>query len=187
MLTRCAFLVALPFISACGVLDSDDGLISGGSTCGSSNAAPEIGAWSTEAALFEDRVLELGNQRRAQGGCCGSLGCFDATPALVPNENLRVSARLHARDMGLRNFFAHENPDGDTMLDRTRAAGFAGCAVGENIAQGQRSPEEVLESWMTSEGHCKNILSNKFMSLGVGHYDEPDATLPRVWVQNFGG
>jgi uncharacterized protein YkwD len=183
VLGRLALLLVLT--SACTTLDPDETF--GSADCGTSSAAPDIGPWDEGAATFEQRVQELGNERRAQGGCCGSHGCFAPSSALAPDENLQVSARLHARDMSQRNFFAHETPDGRTMMDRITAAGFAGCTMGENIAQGQESPEEVIDSWMSSEGHCANILSGGFTSLGVGYFDDEAAEQRHLCVQNFGG
>ena len=40
----------------------------------------------------------------------------------------------------------------------------------ENIAWGQKSPEQVMDAWMNSEGHRANILNAKFTKMGVGHY-----------------
>jgi uncharacterized protein YkwD len=87
----------------------------------------------------------------------------------------------------LRNFFSHDTPEGKSVLDRSSAAGFGGCALGENIAQGQDTPDAVVAGWMASAGHCANILSPKFSSLGVGFFDDDSAELRFVWVQNFGG
>ncbi|WP_129350986.1 CAP domain-containing protein [Sorangium cellulosum] len=102
------------------------------------------------------------------------------------NESLRVAARLHARDMAMSGYFSHESADGRTLLDRTQAAGFGGCAVGEDIAQGYRDPQAVVAGWMGSDGHCANLLSPRYRHLGVGYYDAPDAKIERVWGQNFG-
>ncbi|HVJ18542.1 MAG TPA: CAP domain-containing protein [Polyangiaceae bacterium] len=175
----------MSLLPACTTLDPSHGSLEGGS-CGSASPAPDIGPWSADAALFEQRVLELSNEERAQGGCCGAR-CFEPSAALTLDQNLQVSARLHARDMAIRDFFSHETPDGDTMVDRVHAAGFAGCAAGENIAQGQQSPEQVVESWMSSEGHCANILSSDFTALGVGYFDQESQPQRHLWVQNFGG
>jgi uncharacterized protein YkwD len=138
------------------------------------------------AASFEQRVLELTNERRLQGGCCGSEGCFDPAPALAHNDNLEAAARLHAKDMVEQSYFSHDSLDGRSLSDRLDDAGFAGCAVGENIAQGQETPDAVVDGWMASDGHCANILSSTFGSLGVGYFDDPDGSTQQVWVQNFG-
>jgi len=170
---------------ACSGLDPSGGL-GGSGSCGTSTSAPDIGPWDADAAAFELRVLELANEQRAHGGCCADQ-CFRAAPALANNPNLQVAARLHARDMVQNNFFSHDTPDGKSLLDRATAAGFGGCTLGENIAQGQATPENVIASWMASPGHCANILSPSFTQLGVGYFDDANAELPHVWVQDFGG
>jgi uncharacterized protein YkwD len=145
-----------------------------------------VDPWTPEAETFEVRVLELTNQRRLEGGCCGGQGCFAASGPLAADENLRAAARLHARDMAARGYFAHDSVDGRTLRDRVRQAGFGGCGVGENIARGQRTPEEVMAGWMESDGHCANILFPHFRKLGVGYVDDASSDVRRVWVQNFG-
>ncbi len=172
-------LVIVLCACACSAIEEGFG------SCGEVSAAPQLGPWSARAAELEARVLELTNAERQQGGCCGSRGCFQPSPALGTNPNLVVAARRHARDMAERNFFSHVAPDGTTLSERLAAAGFAACTAGENIAYGQFTPEQVVADWMKSEGHCANILSGAYAHLGVGHYDDPDAELRRIWVQNF--
>ncbi len=67
-----------------------------------------------------------------------------------------------------RNFFAHNTPDGQTPFDRMKAAGISYSSAGENIAAGQYSPQNVMDSWMNSPGHRKNILNPDFEYIGVG-------------------
>ncbi|MGN0579072.1 MAG: CAP domain-containing protein, partial [Ruminiclostridium sp.] len=57
-------------------------------------------------------------------------------------------------------------------------------AAGENIAAGQRSASEVMESWMNSSGHRQNILSSNFRKIGIGLYKSPDG-YGYYWVQIF--
>ncbi|MNC67305.1 Cysteine-rich secretory protein family protein [compost metagenome] len=52
--------------------------------------------------------------------------------------------------------------------------------AGENIAMGQRTPQEVMTAWMNSAGHRANILSANFNYIGVG-FDN------NYWVQEFIG
>lgn len=179
-------LASAILLAASGCSAVDDVLPSEPGACGATRPPPRIGDWDAAAAEFEARVLELTNARRSEGGCCGSRGCFGPSRALVSNENLRAAARLHARDMAQNDYFSHESRDGRSMLDRVRNAGFGGCTVGENIAQGHRDPEAVMAGWMESEGHCANLLAPRYRTLGVGYYDGPDAKLRRLWVQNFG-
>ena len=159
----------------------------GGGVCGPTSPAPDSGTWDAEAAAFEQRVIELTNALRASGGCCGAKGCFRPSAALKLNDNLRVAARRHAADMAARSYFSHQSPEGGTLADRIQRVGYGGCAAGENIAQGQRDPEAVVEAWAESEGHCVNIHAPGYDAIGVGYVDDPAAELRRVWVQNFGG
>jgi uncharacterized protein YkwD len=143
--------------------------------------------WDPDHAAFEQRVLELTNERRAEGGCCGDEGCFPATDPLKLDERLRRSARFHARAMAEQDFFDHDDLAGRTPFDRIRAAGYRGCAMGENIAAGYQTPQEVVDNWMDSAGHCANILTNSFGYLGVGYAVSDESIFGYFWVQNFGG
>jgi len=180
-----------------GTTDCVSGCVCQGSslaTCeqrcdGDGNGGPYVGAldegeWSDEWAAFEREVLELTNTARAEGGCCGGEGCFAASHALELEPKLRRSARAHARDMGRAMYFDHSSRDGRSPFDRMREAGFRGCAMGENIAAGQPTPRSVMDDWLQSPGHCKNLLEPSFEQLGVGYHE---AASQSVWVQNFGG
>lgn len=104
------------------------------------------------------------------------------------NARLDRAAQGHAEDMLARGFFAHESPSGDTVLQRSQAAGYLSRAVGENIAFGQISVAEVMETWMDSPGHRKNILTGVFTELGTGlaFGRDKDGKYQVYWVQNFG-
>ncbi|HYG63048.1 MAG TPA: CAP domain-containing protein [Thermoanaerobaculia bacterium] len=106
---------------------------------------------------------------------------------LVLDPLLNQAAQKHAQDMLARSYFAHESPSGTTVRERSRAQGYAWRSIGENIAEGQTTVDEVMQTWMDSPGHRKNILSPKFTELGVGLVVGGRAGAYRVlWVQNFG-
>lgn len=147
-----------------------------------------LGDWSADWTAFEGEVLELVNARRREGANCGGEE-FPPTHALSLSGVLSCTSRAHSQDMALRDFFEHDNPDGDSPFDRMAAAGYQFRAAGENIAAGQRGPEEVMESWMNSPGHCKNIMSGDFTELGVGYFTKGGPEQPGgrgYWTQNFG-
>lgn len=103
---------------------------------------------------------------------------------LAWNNLLELSAHGHARDMHRRNYFAHTSLSGKTIKNRIEDAGYVltgmrTYAIGENIAVGQRSIDEVMRGWIKSEGHCKNIMSKNFKEIGV-------AEVSNYWVQDFG-
>lgn len=148
----------------------------------------DVADWESTWAEWEDAVLALVNSARATGADCDSEGSFGATTPLAMDPMLRCSARLHSRDMFVRDFFDHTNPDGLDPFDRMAEAGFSGGWMGENIAYGQQSPEEVMQAWLESDGHCSNIMNPNFTLIGVGYY--PGGANwqegQHFWTQNFG-
>ena len=94
---------------------------------------------------------------------------------LALNAKLGTAARRHSLAMVRKRFFSHTSPNGDTFLDRIRAAGYLDGArswrAGENIAYGsgdRSTPRSIGRAWMNSSGHRANILSRRFRSIGVG-------------------
>ena len=141
--------------------------------------------WPEEWAGLEWTVLELTNQRRAEGASCDGER-FDPAPPLEADPLLRRSARLHSTDMGENNYFDHVSLDGRMLTDRIAATGFTGAGPwGENIARGYATAEAVVEGWMTSPGHCRNIMNPAYHALGVGLAYSPGGE--PFWTQNFAG
>lgn len=143
--------------------------------------------WPEQWAAFEDRVLTLTNQARAQGQDCGSQGRMPAVPALAADPWLRCAARYHSLWMAETGTFDHTSQGGDlgsSPWDRMANAGFSGSGTGENIAAGYTSPEQVVQGWLDSDGHCANLMSASATLLGVGYAEGgPYGT---YWTQDFG-
>jgi uncharacterized protein YkwD len=137
-------------------------------------SAPSGGSGTAEA-----QVLKLTNDERAKAGC----------GALKTNTALTTAAEAHAGDMVDQHYFAHDSLDGRSPFDRMKAAGYRGGAMAENIAVGYQDPAAVVEGWMNSAGHRKNILNCTYTVIGIG-YDagqvKPDWG-NGSWVQDFGG
>ena len=118
-----------------------------------------VWGWST----YEEEVLVLLNERRAEGADCRSGGQFAPAGPLSMSPYLRCSSRFHSYWMGIiQDELMHESPGGDLGDDpwqRIASTGFPGSATGENIAAGYSTPEDVVEGWMTSDGHCANIMA----------------------------
>jgi uncharacterized protein YkwD len=149
--------------------------------------------WDPMMTQFEDEVLLLVNERRMAGATCGGQ-TRAAVPPLSSDGSLRCAARLHSTDMSVQDYFDHNSLDGRDPGDRVNAAGFVGSWVGENIAYGQSSPQQVMDGWMQSDGHCNNIMQENYLYIGVGAYQGPtDPNASRwqqariYWTQNFGG
>jgi uncharacterized protein YkwD len=81
--------------------------------------------------------------------------------------------------------FSHTRPDGTSCFTAFDEFGVDYRAAGENIAAGQKTPEDVVNSWMNSSGHRANILSENFTAIGVGVAEDVNGTL--YWVQMFIG
>jgi uncharacterized protein YkwD len=77
-------------------------------------------------------------------------------------------AQKHSEDMSRNNYFSHTNQQGKTPFDRLRAAGITYTVAAENIAEGQRTAEQVLASWLSSSGHRHNIEDCRLLQHGVG-------------------
>ena len=147
-----------------------------------------VADWDPAWIQFEEEVLLLVNEARSQPADCGSEGHFAAAGPVGMDQVLRCSARLQSLDMFERHFFGHTNPDGLDPFERMAAAGFHGAGAGENIAVGQTSPEQVMHSWMESDGHCANVMRPKFALLGVGYHPGAGGRGlgSNFWTQNFG-
>lgn len=91
-------------------------------------------------------------------------------PALTMHEPLRAVARAHSEDMLARDFFAHNNPEGESPFDRMDAAGIEYGTAGENIAWNNFPDpvETAVTGWMNSPGHRNNILNGAFTETGLG-------------------
>ena len=149
-----------------------------------------VAMWDPAWTAFEDEVLKLTNEARAAGANCHSMGTFGPADPLTMNAMLRCSARLHSQDMGENVFFDHTNPAGDDPFERMAAAGYRGFTMGENIAMGQQNPEEVVDGWLASDGHCRNIMDPSFTEIGVGYWEGASSNQffngNKLWTQNFG-
>jgi len=141
--------------------------------------------WPAEWVAFEDQVLVLVNQHRAAGATCGGSAKPPVGP-LVEDAALREASRCHSLDMAVRAFFDHTNPDGASPWDRIAAAGYTGSARGENIAAGYATPQQVVDGWMSSSGHCGNIMAAGSNEIGNGFALKQGSPFGRYWTQTFG-
>ncbi|KXI65743.1 serine protease [Bacillus cereus] len=119
---------------------------------------------------FEQRVVELTNAERAKQGL----------PALKIDTELSKVARIKSEDMQKNNYFDHNSPTYGSPFDMMKKFGISYTSAGENIAQGQRTPEEVVQAWMNSAGHRANTLNNGFTHIGVGYVESGN-----YWTQQF--
>lgn len=149
-------LVALSLVLALGALGCGDGG-GGGPDCGG-----EEGSEVCE-------VFRLVNEERRAAGL----------EPYVWDRHLALSAQRHAEDMAENGYFSHTSQDGRSFSQRTLDAGYDASPRGENIAQGYRTAADVMEGWMSSDGHRANILASGSNEIGIGLRDFH-------WVQVFG-
>ena len=178
-------------VTGCGPGFSGDGTTSSGETLAGGEAgegadtdtdfneycSPQV-EWDAEAAAFEAEVLEIVNQRRSEGATCGGQD-YAPTGPMALDVQLRCAARIHSLDMFVRDFFAHDNPDGESPWDRVAKTDYSANPTGENIAQGYPTPVDVMQGWMDSPGHCQNIMNPDSNEIGIGYYDS-------YWTQVMG-
>lgn len=107
---------------------------------------------------LENEVIQLVNAERAKRGL----------PALTANWEVGRVARYKSQDMINKGYFSHNSPTYGTPFNMMENFGIKFSAAGENIAYGQRTPQEVMNAWMNSPGHRNNILSTSYTQIGVG-------------------
>ncbi|HYX24333.1 MAG TPA: CAP domain-containing protein [Thermoanaerobaculia bacterium] len=107
---------------------------------------------------------------------------------LLRDPRLDAAAQRHAEDMLARAYYDHVSPDGTSPNTRTRKSGYVGRIVGENIARGPMAVQEVMDNWMGSTEHRRNLLLPAFTHLGVGVAVGHNAAMGDtvIWVQDFG-
>jgi uncharacterized protein YkwD len=119
-----------------------------------------------DAGVVSARVLSLVNDARSRQRRCGSQ-TFGAGKPLKPNAQLGRAALLHSQEMAKGSFMGHRGRDGSTPAQRVTRTGYLWTAVGENVAAGPETVEEVMAGWLASSGHCANIMSARFSEMGV--------------------
>ena len=122
-------------------------------------------------------LLQLVNNVRQTGCICGTTVMAPVAP-ITWNDQLATAAFNHSNEMNSNNYFNHTGLSGSTAGDRIAAAGYAWKAYGENIAKGYSNEQTVMDGWLKSEGHCKNIMGALFREMGV-------ARVGTYWTQEF--
>ncbi len=153
------------------------------------NLAPVIGAATTEKESDgkdakrpivntpgnpnELRVAELVNVERQKNNL----------PPLTFSADISNIARVKSEDMAKKKYFSHTSQTYGSPFDMLKSFGIKYKTAGENIAKGQKTPENVMKSWMNSASHRKNILNPKYTEIGVGY--ATDASGTPYWTQLF--
>ena len=121
---------------------------------------------------YENEVVRLVNEVRAENGL----------NKLTADWELSRVARYKSQDMKDNKYFSHTSPVYGTPYQMMKSFGITYRSAGENIAMGQRTPQAVVNAWMNSAGHRKNILNPSFTRIGVGYVASGN-----YWTQMFIG
>lgn len=124
-----------------------------------------------EVHPYVTQIVNLVNEERAKAGL--SEVKLDAN----------ITAAANVRAVEIKQSFSHTRPDGSSFSTALKEQGVSYRGSGENIAWGQKSPEQVMNAWMNSDGHRANILNPNYKNIGVGYYQ--DANGVNYWVQLF--
>ena len=135
-------------------------------------AVDQAHATSQFNSAYEAEVLRLVNIERLRYGL---------SPLSFDNSAVDVA---HVRAKEIVHNFSHTRPDGSSCFTAAQEAGVSYRYAGENIAYGYPTPEQVVDGWMKSERHRKNILSASFKRIGIGCYESKGVL---YWSQFFIG
>ena len=130
---------------------------------------------SGEFSAYQQEVLNIVNKERTSRGLS----------ALKFNAELAKVATTKSQDMIDRGYFDHNSPTYGSPFDMMKKFGITYKSAGENIAMGQKTPQEVMTAWMNSDGHRKNILNSSFTEIGIGIAKDKNGRL--YWTQMFIG
>lgn len=123
----------------------------------------------------EANFLRLLNDLRRQQG---------AAPVQV-SGTLAKAAEGHSRDMGVRNFTLHTNPDGKTDLDRMLAAGYVlgnPYQYAENIFWADETGKGAFDWWAASPGHRANMIDPNLTVIGIARVEVPGSAHGWYWT-----
>ena len=126
------------------------------------------------AAAMRAEVVERSNAARTEN---------DRQP-LEQSDTLAEVARDHACWMAETGTFSHTGEGGSSIADRAREAGYDYRFIAENIAFGQRTPEEVVTGWMNSKSHRRNLLATEAREIGIAIAANDEGRL--YWVMSLG-
>jgi uncharacterized protein YkwD len=123
-------------------------------------------------------LLQLVNDVRKKGCNCGETW-YAPAPAISWSDQLEKAAYMHSNDMYQKKYFSHTGSDGSNIGQRISAVGYPWKFYGENIAEGYPTEKEVITGWLSSPGHCANIMNKNYKEMGVAKAGD-------YWTQDFG-
>lgn len=134
---------------------------------------------------MKDLILAQINAARTAGRVCGTSILPPARP-IVWNDLLFSAAAKHSQDMATKNYFSHDSLDGTTFAQRLTNEGYRWSMAAENIAAGQQSVGDVMMTWLSSDGHCRNIMEPALTEVAVACVSKGNSTYGTYWTMDLG-
>jgi uncharacterized protein YkwD len=148
-------------------------------------AAPFTPPAAGDLARIAARVLQLSNEARAVPRRCGA-DSFAAAAPLQLSPLLNGVALDYARDMAAYGYMDHTGRDGSSPAQRISRAGYRWSEVGENLARGLTTPEQLVAGWLGSPAHCANLMWPGYREAGIAFSDNPRLDSGIYWAMEFG-
>ncbi|MBL4835428.1 MAG: CAP domain-containing protein [Pseudomonas sp.] len=157
----------------------------------SDNAWQIVLATPLVSEQFKDRqwmdvgqeVVAKVNLARREARSCGDQE-FPAAQPLTWDGRLARAALEHSEYMAENGVLTHAGPEGQSVQARVDMVGYEWGALGENVAVGQSTPEQVVAAWLNSPKHCANIMNPEFTEMGAAYETRPQTSI--YWTQVFG-
>lgn len=141
-------------------------------SCGNSNDVID-----DTVNVDKGEILNLVNEIRISGVFCGET-YYPPVEKLSRNKKLDQAALNHSQDMFDNNFCEHKSSNGDFFTDRLIKFSYNYIYAGENIVNGYITEHAVVNAWLSSQGHCANIMNSNYTEMGVGR-------VGNYWTQDF--
>lgn len=135
------------------------------------NQNPDVELEEESIHFYAKQILNLVNEERAKEGLSEL------------KLDVRATAAANVRAKEIKQQFSHTRPNGESFSSALIEQGVSFRRSGENIAWGQKTPKQVMNAWMNSEGHRANIMSKNFENIGIGYYRDENGR--NYWVQLF--
>lgn len=143
---------------------------------------PDLPGWEDAGR----QILAEVNRARGQARRCGTQD-FGPAPAVTWNQALGLAAFAHSSNMAENHYFSHQEKDGSDVGIRAAREGYVFRLVGENIASGNRTPQDAVAAWIDSPGHCANLMNPTFTEMGAAYAINPlNDNRTAYWTQVFG-
>lgn len=140
--------------------------------------APSGVAQQRPATALEQSMLAAVNEARSAARVCGDTAFAPTGPLRLENR-LSAAAQLHSEDMQATGTLSHVGSDGSSVVERAERQGYQWSKLAENVAWGYEAVDAVVAGWLSSPGHCRNIMNPDYRELGVG-------LAGTFWTQVFG-